>query len=122
MYAVAGDKLVGGRIVSKMDRQPHNRRKFFMDGELEQLDDGLRRTDVAGLQMHLNLVQPVLPPYLNCCFIRSFVNIFVDIFYSLDRGADLDINMSIVFTGEIRVVKDNKTVIKMDLLSADGMD
>ena|SRR6266566_2882825 len=72
--------------------------------------------------MYFDFVQPVLSLYFNCCFIKSFVNIFVDIFYGLDCGVDLDINMSIVFIGEIWIVKDNKTVIKMDLLFIDGAD
>src|SRR6266566_3198972 len=72
--------------------------------------------------MHLDLVQPVLPPYLNRCFVRSFVNIFVDIFYGFDCDVDLDINIGIVLTDEIWVVRDNKTVIKTGLLSTDGAD
>ncbi len=63
-----------------------------------------------------------MPLYFNCCFVKSFINIFVDIFYSFDCGVDLDINISIVFTDEIRIVKDNKTVIKMGLLSTDNTD
>ncbi len=120
-------KLVGGRIVSKIDRlltlkidrQPYNRRKFFIDRELEQLDNNLRRIDITGLQIYFDLIQPILPLYFNRCFVRSFINIFVDIFYNLNRSVNLDININIVFTDEIQVVKDNKTVIKTDLLSAD---
>src|SRR6266699_1623096 len=99
-----------------------NKRKFFIDRELEQLDDGLCRTDIIDLQIYLDLVQSVLSLYFNRCFIRSFINIFVDIFYGFNYNIDLDININIVFTDEIRVVKDNKTVIKTDLLSADDTD
>ena len=60
-----------------------------------------------------------MPPYFNCCFVRFFVNIFIDIFYSFNYNANLDINISIIFIDEIQVVKDNKTVIKTNLLSAD---
>jgi len=57
-------KLIDDRIVFKIDRllafkidrQPYNRRKFFMDGELEQLDNNLRRTNVTNLQIHFDLV------------------------------------------------------------------
>jgi len=60
--------------------------------------------------------------YFNRCFIRSFVNIFIDIFYGFDYGIDLDINMNIVLISKIWIVKDNKTVIKTGLLSADNID
>ena len=70
----------------------------------------------------IDLVQPILPLYLNCCFIRSFINIFVDIFYSFNCSVDLNININIVFINEIQVVKDNKTIIKTGLLSADNID
>ncbi len=72
-----------------------------MDGKLEQLDDDLCKTDITGLQIHLDLVQPVLPPYLNRCFVRSFINIFVDIFHGFNYSIDFDININIVFTDEI---------------------
>ncbi len=50
-------KLVGGCIVFKVDRllafkmnrQLYNKRKFFIDGKLEQLNDGLRKTDIVDL-------------------------------------------------------------------------
>jgi len=50
-------KLVDNRIVSKVDRllalkidrQPYNKRKFFINKEFEQLDDGLYKTNVTGL-------------------------------------------------------------------------
>ncbi len=70
--------------------------------------------------MHLDLIQPVLSLYLDRYFVRSFINIFIDIFYNLNYNANLDINISIIFINTIRIVKDNKTIIKTDLLSIDN--
>jgi len=72
--------------------------------------------------MHFDLVQPILSLYLNRCFVKSFINIFIDIFYGFDYNINLDINLNIVFTNEIQIIKDNKTVIKIGLLSADDAD
>ncbi len=123
-------KLIDGCVVFKvnwllafkMNRQSYNRQKFFINREFKQLDDDLSKIDIISLQIYLDFVQPVLPPYFNCCFIKSFVNIFVDIFYNLNYNINLDINMSIVFIDEIQIVKDNKMVIKTDLLSTDNTD
>ena len=72
-----------------------------MDGEFEQLDDGLYRINIVGLQIYFNFVQFILVLYFNRCFVRSFVNIFIDIFYGFDYSVDLDINMNIVFIDKI---------------------
>src|SRR6266699_6529524 len=98
-------KLIGGCIIFKVDRllafkidrQLYNKRKFFINRELEQLNDDLYKTDIIGLQIYLDLVQSILLLYFNRCFIRSFINIFIDIFYGFDYDIYFDINISIVF-------------------------
>ncbi len=123
-------KLIGDHIVFKVNRllafkidwQLYNRRKFFMDGEFKQLDNGLCKIDITDLQIYFDLVQPVLSLYFNCCFVRFFVNIFINIFYNFDYSINLDININIVFIDKIQIIRDNKTVIKINLLSIDSTD
>ena len=52
--------------------------------------------------------------YSESCAIAALIDILMDVLDSLHGCAYLDVNMSAVLTGEVRVIGNNPAVIEMD--------
>jgi hypothetical protein len=76
----------------------------------EQSPRRLSGTDIPTVDIALHLVETVRD--LNRGAVSSFVNVLVDVLYSPNRGAHLDVNMCTELTGQIGAVKNNKPIIK----------
>ena len=51
--------------------------------------------------------------------VSVFVNILVDVFDGLDRGANLNFDVGVVFEAEIRAVRNDPLVVNQNLLVVD---
>ena len=90
-------------------------RIFLVGWKLKYAPDGLYRSNVSALQVLGDLV--IGASNLHRCPIRAFVNVLVDVLYSLHSSTDLYIYMRTILLQEVWVVRNNPSVVTNDLFA-----
>ena len=87
---------------------------MFMDVEVENPPDTLRRSDVATVDVLFYLVSTVF----QSCTVRSFMNIFETILDSVKGRDAFDVSMAMILSGKERIVRDNPGVIDWNVANS----
>ena len=95
-----------------MYSQWHYGWELLIDRILKQAPDSLSGPNIAALQIAADFILAVRPN-LDCSMIAALVDILIDILYSLHRGTDLNINIGVVFAGQVWVIRHNLAVVKV---------
>jgi hypothetical protein len=84
---------------------------LFVREIFEQLSYSLRRIDILLVQMTSDLVVLL---NLQRDLIAIFVNVLVNVFYDFHNRAHFYINVSLISTSEIRVIRNHSAIVKRE--------
>jgi len=91
-------------LILQVNRKTTDSGELLVHVKLKDVPTGLDRTNIAGIYVILDLIHI---SNLDSGTVRALVDVLVDVLDSLDRSADLDIDVAVILGKEPRVVGNN---------------